>query len=491
MEQGLFRDKVHDWSNVAGPVALAYELDLSPVSVIIGPTGGGKTQASARKILRVALNQHPSPRDGVRKCRIVCLGSNYRVLWDTAIKSFKKVYPTEGAGALGTWKGSKDGPAEAVMDITGPDGIPLHIEVEFRSFSDQSAEEFMRGREVTGWWLPEMDTLPSEETLSLAYNRRGRYPEPEDRPSNPAYKAWAGVFGDANAPVINGWFHKRFYVQRRDSNALFLQPAFDQPGAENLHNLTKLDPDYYAELAREMDEYDIDRLLRCKPGYSRSGKPVHPLFDVRDHVAKGRIDPVNGETLVIGVDGGNTLAYAGTFGQRVFGAHRVMAEIHSKARKMDLPEFAKELRRLKDTRFAQVKNAIIHIDPSAGAKTVMNRQISYAQVLQQVSGIEVRLAPTNDPGRRQDALNSKLKVRGAYHVDPECEGLIEALAGGYQVAKINRKTGDGWSTTPVGNEHKDIADAEQYRCLGVEGVGAFAGPVGGPRATTAGGVILP
>jgi hypothetical protein len=58
----------------------------------------------------------------------------------------------------------------------------IHLEVQFRALRDESAEEFVRGREVTGWWNPEMDTQPSADLLGLPINRVGRYPEPDDRP---------------------------------------------------------------------------------------------------------------------------------------------------------------------------------------------------------------------------------------------------------------------------------------------------------------------
>jgi hypothetical protein len=462
------KDQIHDWSNVAGPVALAYELDQSPISVVIGPTGAGKTIASARKILRVALNQHPSPRDGIRKARIAVLAPSYRVLWDTAIASYQKVYPTHGAGKWGEWKGSRGDPADHIMEIDHPSG-QLYIEVQFRAFSDQSAEEFMRGREVTAWWFPEMDTMPSEDVLSLAFNRRGRYPEPQDRPENPPFAAYAGIFGDANAPVIGGWFHRRFYVERKASDRLYLQPSYDQPGAENLHNLRRINPNYYQDLANGMADYDIERLLRCKPGWSRFGKPVHEAFDVRDHVARGPVEPVSGVVLEIGCDAGGTLKPAAVFAQRVMGQRRILDEISPAGRQIDLVEFAQEVRRLKDTRFSHIREARIVVDPSARAGSVTNRQLTFAQILQQQSGIRVDLAPTNNPATRRTALDRKLKMRGGWIVDPRCVGLIEALAGGYCFGQVRRQTGNSWGEAPVKNDHSHIAEAEQYGCLGMEG----------------------
>jgi hypothetical protein len=475
------RQQVYDWSNVAGPVAAAYELCLDPVTVIVGPTGAGKTIASARKILRVALNQHPSPRDGVRKARVCCVAPSYRVLWDTAVPSYLKVFPQ----SAGKWTGGRGEPADHVMDWQMPDGSKLHLEVQFRAFSGQSAEEFMRGREVTAWWFPEMDTHDAEDALSLAFNRRGRYPEPDDRPDDPdgrLPKAYAGIFGDANAPVIGSWFHKRFYLERKPSDRLFRQPAYDDPRAENLHNLAKINPDYYRDLAAGMSDYDINRLLRCKPGWSRNGKPVHDLFDDATMVSHQRIDAVEGVVLEIGADAGNTLAPAATFGQRVMTQQRVLAEVASKDQQMDLIQFAVEIRRVRETRFAHVKTAVITVDPSARAKSTLDRQVSFAQILQAHSGISVRLAPSNNPNVRRTALDNVLKRRDGYMISgPDCPVLIEALAGGYGF--IRRAGRDGqWSEVPdKAHPFSDIAEAEQYRLMGSEGLSAVEGGFIPPR----------
>lgn len=487
-----------DFTNYAGKVARAYELSEAPIAVIVGPTGGGKSQASARKILRVALKQHPSPRDGWRKAKICCVAPNYRILWDTAIKSFRKVWPDS---ANGRFRGSHGDPANYVIDIPQEGGGGLHIEVEFRALRDESAEEFVRGREVTAWWLPEMDTNKAEDLLALCSNRVGRYPEPDDRPElTPGMRpAYAGVFGDANAPVIGSWFYKRFYLKRQNADGFFRQPPAllsDEapyqvnPLAENLHNLRKIRLDYYEDLASRMaaagsgieetsedddtGDYDINRLLLCKPGYSRFGKPVHKWFDHDRHVAKGAIPFDPHLPLRIGVDAGNTLKPAATFSQTTFsGQKRFLAEISPIDRQMDIAEFCEELRRMVDTRFAGVRSAEIIVDPSAKAKTTTNRQLSYAQLIQAHTRITVRLAPTNDPGLRRSAIDNLHKRTAgpgepACIVDPEgCPRLIEGWAGGYRFKKI----GDAYAPQPEKNDHSHEAEAAQYDEVAHRGIG--------------------
>lgn len=464
-----------DFRNYAGPVARAFELDTSPVSVIIGPTGGGKTQAAARKSLRCALNQHPSPKDGIRKARLVVVCPTYRRAWDTVIPSWLKVWPEHDWGKL---RGGKGDPADHVLNFPAGDKNPrpFRLEVLFRAQREESMEEFVRGLETTSWWFPEMDTQPAEDMLSLASNRVGRYPEPDDRPEyvegmKPAY---AGVWGDANAPVIGGWFHKRFYLERhkhRDTDRVFFQPDAFSANAENMHNLRKIRPDYYPALASTMADYDVGRLLRCKPGWSRDGKPVHDEFDETIHVANAALDPDPAKLVEIAADTGNTLQPGILFAQAGWaGDIRVMAEVAPKGQQMDLDEQGAIIRRIFETRFAArgCKHARITVDPSAAAKMTQNRQISYAQYLQAATGIEVQLAPTNDIAQRRTAVDTLLKRKAGLGltIDPDCVGLIEALAGGYRF----KKNGNVYQPQPEKNDHSHIADAMQYLALGCNGL---------------------
>ncbi len=67
-------------------------------------------------------------------------------------------------------------------------------------------------------------------------------------------------------------FHDRFYVRRENRDGYYKQPpgiledGSANPEAENLHNLRKIKPNYYADLARDMDEYDTARFLGCQAG---------------------------------------------------------------------------------------------------------------------------------------------------------------------------------------------------------------------------------
>jgi hypothetical protein len=468
----ISRRDVRPW-NYAGPVAKAYEMAQGAVEAIVGPTGGGKTTGSARRCLRVARWQHPSPLDGIRKARIVCVCPTYRRAWDTVIPSYLKVM-----GQWGPLQGAKGDPASHIIDLTlNIDGQPakVHVEVLFRAVQEMDLEVFVRGFETTAWWFPEMDTMDSEALISLASNRVGRYPEPDDRPDDltlpPAY---AGVFGDANAPVIGSWFHDRFYLKKRPGERLVRQPSGFSPRAENLQNLRKIRPDYYAWLASTMDVYDVKRLIECKPGFTRFGQPVHPDFDDELHVAPGPLDADPTLQVIVACDQGLVPA-AVFFQRRLNGQWRALAEIAVMEGQMYAQEFGEQIRHVLDTRFARCRQAVIVFDPAAASATAAS-QFTNAQVVQAASGVEVQLAPSQDPLMRRGALDKTLKTMAGPKeprilIDPACVNLIGGLVGGYHF----ERRGDVLSPKPKKNRFANVVEAAQYGILWGEGMGGQGG----------------
>ncbi len=473
----------------AGPIAEAYGQSRAPIIGIVGPTGGGKTTESIRRFIRTAQWQHPSPIDGIRKARTVVIAPTYRKLWDQFIPSYKEEIKWWDKG----WKGGTGEPCEHIYDFDWQDDHGrsigrVHVEVLFRAPGEGNLEDFYRGLQTTCFHYPEIDTHDTPDMLSLGSNRTGRYPPPYDRP-DPSLglpDAYEGVSFDANAPLIDTWFHRRFFVERRASDHLFVQPpGYDpstpdgfHPLAENVQNLRKYKRNYYKEKALTHEPWDIARLLQNKPGYSRHGQPVHPDFDPVRMVAANGLDADPDSLLVIGVDAGSgTLKHAAIFKQRSWmGQIRVLDEVVPDGQS-DIVEFASELRRKKETRFAAVKNAVIIVDPAARQHSAMNRAVTWAQILQQMTGIEVQIAPTNDPRIRRTAVDQALKKNcgpnepGLIVSGPHCPKLIGAMAGGYRF----KRSGDKISPTPEKNDASQPADGLQYGILGLNGVGAREG----------------
>jgi hypothetical protein len=477
----------------AGPVAEAYGLSRAPISVIVGPTGGGKTTESIRRTIRIAQWQHPSPIDGVRKARTVVLAPSYRRIWDQVIPSYKEEITWWEKG----WKGGTGEPAEHIYDFMWKDDHGreigrVHVEVLFRAPGEAKGaalEEFFRGLQCTAFWLPELDTHETSDMLSLASNRTGRYPKPDDRPHPDMGlpDAYEGVFGDANAPLIGGWMMDRFFNQRRPADQLFQQPpGYDpaapdgfHPLAENVANLRKYKRNYYLEKAKTHEPWDIARLLQNKPGYSRDGQPVHPDFDPVRMVAVNGLAPDPDSPLVIGMDAGsNTLRHAAVFLQRTYlGQVRGLAEVVPDGQS-DIVEFSTLVRRMVDTRFKDCKQIVIAVDPAARGQSAMRKGVTWAQVIQEMTGIEVQLAPSQDPRIRRTAVDQALRRNcgpndpGFVLSGPDMPKSIAAMAGGYRF----KRNGDKVSPTPdKSNGHSEPADAIQYGSLVLNGVGALEG----------------
>lgn len=477
---------VRPWE-FSGPVEKAFELNRAPVSAIIGPTGGGKSTGSARRCLRIATWQEPSPRDRVRRARTVCICPTYRRAWDTVMPSYFKVFPQ----SLGDFRGSRGDPADHIFEtevnLRG-ERSRLHVEVLFRAVNDLDVEEFFRGFEFTAVWLPEADTNNDlAAILSIGSNRAGRYPEPDDRPDigpEGAALAYKGIWCDANAPVLGTHFHDRFYRKLKAAgepapatDQVFIQPSGFSPNAENIQNLRKIDPNFYAAQAAQLDRYDVDRLLKNKPGPGRHGQAVHPNFDYETHVATQTIPVDPFSPVYIGVDcGSGSLIPGAVFYQRAYsGQWRAMAEIHLSEGQMNTDELAAELRRIMVWRFAKASGALLCLDPAAGSRNPMV-EFTTAQALQHLTGIEAQLAPTNDPKHRRSALDKLLKRMvgpkdPAFIIDPACDGLIQALAGGFHY----RRRGNVISPTPDKGRFSHVAEAAEYAPLTVDGLDATEG----------------
>ena len=437
-----------DIQRPAGPVANAYEQSRAELAVIVGPTGGGKTVASAKRCLRVAQWQKPSPRDGIRKARVICVTPTYRMAWGSVIPSFQHVMsPYLRVKGCATFTGSKGDPATFTLHANVPGLGPIHLEVQFLAVGDENLEEFMRGRETTAWWIPEMDTQP-EDLIGLAANRAGRYPPPSDRPEADDEPAYKGVFGDANVPDIDSWFFDRFWIpgNEKPGQAIYRQPPGDDPAAENMENLRKIDPNYYANMAARMEPWAVRRFIRMRPGYSRFGKPVHPDFDEARHVSATEL-PVNSHLPVgIGVDGGgNTLMPGAVFGQQHYVGSWALHACLAPTDQTTADELGEQITRTLNKRYKRAAGAYIVIDPAALVKSPLS-PFTYAQQLQAKTGIEVFPAPSNAPNARRSPLAKVFRSfpagKPAIVLDGvHCGPLIRAYAGGFSYPSKGVKEG--------------------------------------------------
>lgn len=475
------------WSP-AGPIAEAYGKSLAngKVAVCVGPTGGGKTTESIRRTIRIAQAQHPSPQDGIRKARIIVLAPTYRKLWDQVVGSYQD--EIKWSKSAPGWKGGVGEPCEHIYDFMWKDDYnrdigQVHVEVLFRAPGEGNLEDFFRGLKATAFWIPEMDTHETVDLLSLASNRTHRYPEMDDRPDDPNLPtAYGGVYGDANAPIVGSWFHKRFFLERKDSDLLFLQPpGYDENSpdgfhalAENKHNLRKADRQFYRTKAGNHEEHDVERLLKNRPGFSRNGKPVYEYFNPITMASPEGFDPDPNLPVVVGLDAGsNTLRHGAVFFQRTYGGQlRALAE-YSPEGQSDIVEAAEAIKRLRETRFAACKQVEIVVDPAARGQSAVKRGVTWVDMLRGMTGLDVRPAQTNVPSVRRAAIKDLLKKQAGPGIpafmisSPHCPRYLAACAGEFRY----KKTGDKVSELPEKNTASHVAEGGEYGAMGIMGVG--------------------
>jgi hypothetical protein len=459
----------------SGPVGKAFFVDRSEVAAINGPIGGGKTTTCLMRMVRTAMDQQQSWKDGLRKFKICVVRDTYRQLWKTTIPSWHKQFPED----VGRWVGSRDAPALHELQFGLPDRSIVDLKVEFLAIGENAAEDVLKGYEPTAFYLNENDTL-AQDVRSIAQGRAGRYPGMDE-----GGPTWFGIIEDFNAPSLGNHCYKTWYVPKLPPGwKFFRQPSGLSPDAENLVNLPK---NYYVRQMAGQPEWYIDKFIRNKPGVSRAGKPVYPEFNDALHVADSELKAVEGLPLLIGLDaGGNPAAVIGQrmpngqwrildelLGEQNTGPRR-FGQMLAKLLQDKYPEFGvtspapyRGSDPEEGERYSRHGSIRAWADPSAvyGADRVAGEQ-DWTEIVSAEAGIRVDAAPTNNPTARQEAVRTPLTrlIDGqpGYLLSPTCAHLREGFNAGYRFRKV-RSGGEEKFTDEVDkNEYSHDHDANQY-----------------------------
>ncbi len=112
---------------------------------------------------------------------------------------------------------------------------------------------------------------------------------------------------------------------------------------------------------------------------------------------------------------------------------------------------------------------LAYADPAAGARSQVDER-AYIDVLKEVTGIPIRLAPSNDLGLRLEAgrstLNRLIDGKPGCMRSPACTKLRKALAGRYCYRRVQVGTDERFEDKPSKNTYSHVADALQYGLLG-------------------------
>ena len=148
------------------PTLLEFMDDGADVTIAKGPVGSGKTTACCYKVLRIALMQERSPRDGIRYTRPVILRNTYAELKTTTIQTRKENFPENIFGTIGGTP-----PISQHIKIKGE----LDCEVFFLAMDQPKDVRKLLSLNISHIFWNEMREF-TEEIVLAGWDRVGRFP---------------------------------------------------------------------------------------------------------------------------------------------------------------------------------------------------------------------------------------------------------------------------------------------------------------------------
>jgi hypothetical protein len=474
-----------------GPVAQGFILDETPTSTIMGPLGAGKTTACTFK--RVYFGSlapvawHPDDHKPTRMCRGIVLRDTFRAVEKTVLESWRQWFHKRYPGS--DWSGGNDRPATHTLRFMGHDGVRVEMITEFAGLGEMNIGDLMKGREYSFSWLNEIDTH-AKGALDDMEQRVGRYPSAESLLTRAEIKQlerklghqiisrpsrMRAVIGDMNAPTIDNWTYETLITNRAPDRAFFQQPSGRSAQAENRH---ALEPDYYDRIIRNQEEHFVRRMVDNKFGYSRSGKPVHPGFDHRRHVADHPIPFDNKLDLLIGLDvSTNALTPAAMFGQVHAPARVVFIDELAPGHGVGPARFAEMLMRKINEEFGGTVRLKVWADPASqfgGDK--LAGQLAAMEIISVVLGVPVQIpfGGSNEISLRLGAVDAELRgylePNSSLLISPKCTGYIAGIAGQYRFKRLSESASNDYDDAPEKRHPvSDLQDAGQYLVGGLRG----------------------
>lgn len=495
---------IADFNYVPSPTGLRFHDSDAFVKLIFGPYGSGKTCMIMNDAKFYCLAQNPAS-DGVRYTRIGVIRGTYPELVSTTRESILEVFPSQfgtirmgGAPLRGVYRFPVgDGPYDWVANRQPwQPGFGTIVQVEFMLVAIQTADDAEKIKSAN-WSFAIINEATSVdyEVITAVMGRVGRYPS-----QDMGGCSYAGLLIDTNQPP-QGHYLLNMKAHPEPNWEIFEQPpaaikteddlgnvSYEvNPDAENLRNLgARARPDDFDEWTKEaqdhflkekgMDYYrnqiaawklegrtdKIDSLFCMLDVPMRDGKPVWPNFKYDVHVAKGEIEVVPFNDLIIGYDTSGIHPGA-VFVQNNQGRWAILDELYGDG--MGLETFLEQaLMPLVLHKYSTCR-VVIACDPA-------NAKDAYTGIAPSVhlenKGFEVYMPKTNDPKTRIRVVDQLLnKSTGGFIISPNCSMTIKAFQGGYRYKRL-RVAGSvtaAYDAKPEKNDFSHIADAVQYAAL--------------------------
>lgn len=298
-ENGKQKNKIY----IPSPTGAIFSKHDNFVDLVMGPYGSGKTTMVLHKIVEAACNM-PYWSNGRRKARTVIIRNTTPELYSTTLQSWISWF-----GELGDVK-ARQKPILTYYHMFN-DGLGIvELEVIFLALDREADLRKLKSLEVTNAYCNELSELPQGVVSHLKGRMNGRYPNRSFCPE----PYWSGILCDTNPPDEDHWIYKTFEEGNIDGYSILKQPPglikddngnwIDNPDADNRANLLH---DYYSKLASGQSEEFIKVYCLGQYGIVGLGKKVYPEYNDDLH-SKDVVEPIQGDPIDLGWDGGHTPA---------------------------------------------------------------------------------------------------------------------------------------------------------------------------------------
>ena len=450
---------------------------------LMGPVGSGKSYACCAEIFRRAVQQRPSPRDGIKYSRFAIVRNTHPMLRTTTLKTWLELLPED------VW-----GPVKYAPPITHHIKLPprdgaagIDMEVIFLALDDPKDVRKVLSLELTGAWVNEARELPKAIIDGLTH-RVGRFPSKAD-----GGPTWRGVIMDTNPPDDDHYWYR--LAEKDTPTGRFKWEFFRQPGGVLEVPLEELPEDMpeaqgythqagkwwqtnpHAENLKNLPNGYYDQLLggknldwiRCyaKGEYTfvQEGRPVWPEYD--DAMMADDLEPLENLPVHVGLDFG--LTPAAVFAQRLpNGRWNVLHELVSFD--MGLERFCSMLKSELETFFPRYQ-VLIWGDPAGQQRDQIFETTAFDHL--KTHGMLARPTATNEFRTRREALaipmGRLIEGKPGFMIDRKCMRLRKSLGGGYHFKRVAIGAGqERFKDSPNKNEHSHVGDAAGYCLLGSE-----------------------
>ena len=450
---------------------------------LMGPVGSGKSYACCAEIFRRAVQQRPSPRDGVKYSRWAIVRNTHPMLRTTTLKTWLELLPEHVWGPV-----KYSPPITHHINLPPRDGAAgIDMEVLFLALDDPKDVRKLLSLELTGAWVNEARELPKAVVDGLTH-RVGRYPTKAD-----GGPSWRGVIMDSNPMDDDHWYYR--LAEKDRPTGRFAWDFFRQPGgvlevpledlpqempeaqgfihqagrwwqtnpkAENLRNLPT---GYYDQLLGGKNLDWIQCYAKGEYTFVQEGRPVWPEFN--DQMMAADLEPEPNVPVHIGLDFG--LTPAAVFAQKLpDGRWHVLHELVSFD--MGLERFCSMLKSDIEARFPRME-MLVWGDPAGSQRDQIFETTAFDHL--KTHGILARPTATNEFRTRREALaipmGRLIDGKPGFMIDRRCLKLRKSLGGGYHFKRLAIGAGqERFRDVPDKNEHSHVGDAAGYCLLGSE-----------------------